>query len=70
MILIVGPLTADRAFSALAVINLLGRPMQVIPKCITMLTDAMVSINRIEGIIFEGEKYNPLLFSLPRFIII
>jgi ABC-type multidrug transport system fused ATPase/permease subunit len=58
-----GALTSDRAFSALAVISILGRPMQVIPTSLSMLVDSMVSIDRIESIIVECEKYNCAIFA-------
>jgi len=54
-------ISAGNAFSALAVINILGRPLQVLPKCVSLLTDALVSCQRIESIIFEGRKYDKTL---------
>lgn len=57
---------ADRAFAALAVINVIGRPIQVLPKCITLLSDVIVSCNRIEAIMAEATKYEPNLFDAAR----
>ena len=39
------------------------RPLQVIPKSITIFTDALVSLDRIEAIICEAEKYDKDLFT-------
>lgn len=44
-------LTADRMFSALAVINVLGRPIKVIPKCIALLTEVNVSLERLASVV-------------------
>ena len=43
------------------------RPLQVLPKSITIFTDALVSLERIESLIFEAEKYDKNLFSLNKF---
>lgn len=56
------PLTSDRAFAALALIATLGRPMQVLPLCVSMLVDARISGERIESIVREALKYQPDLF--------
>jgi len=56
-------LTSDRAFASLAVINIMGRPMQVIPTSVNMLVDALVSLNRIESAIHEAIKFKPSLFK-------
>ena len=39
------------------------RPLQVIPKSITIFTDALVSLDRIQAIICEAEKYDKDLFA-------
>ena len=57
------PLTPDRAFASLAIINILGRPMQVIPSSVNIFVDAMVSLERIESLVLECEKYDPSLFT-------
>lgn len=57
------PLTADRAFAALAIIGILGRPMQVIPTSVTMLSDALVSLRRIEDIVNQARMFNPTLLT-------
>lgn len=56
-------LTADRAFSALAVINIIGRPMQLIPKCITLWSEARVSCARIEALVRDGQRLDSSLLS-------
>jgi len=56
-------LTSDRAFASLAIINILGRPMQVIPTSVSLFTEALVSLERIESIMFEAMKYKPLLYD-------
>lgn len=56
------PLDPSVAFAALALIGVLGRPMQVIPTSVTILVDAMVSLDRIEAIVSEAEKHSPTLF--------
>ena len=47
-------LAADRAFAAIAVIGVIGRPMRVIPKTITLLSDAQVSCARIESLMLAA----------------
>jgi ABC-type multidrug transport system fused ATPase/permease subunit len=39
------------------------RPLQVIPNSITIFTDALVSLDRIEALLFEAEKFEKNLFS-------
>lgn len=56
---------ADNAFAALAIISILGRPMKVIPKCVSMLNDARVACQRIESLIDEAQKYHPQLLLTP-----
>ena len=43
------------------------RPLQVLPKSITLFTDALVSLERIESLVFEAEKYDKNLFSCNKF---
>jgi ABC-type multidrug transport system fused ATPase/permease subunit len=57
------PLTSDRAFASLAIINILGRPMQVIPTSVSLVVEALVSLERIESVILEAMKYEPLLYD-------
>ena len=57
------PLTADRAFAAIAVIGVIGRPMRVIPKSITLLSDAQVSCGRIESLMMDALRFQPDLFD-------
>ena len=38
--------------------GIIGRPIQVIPKCISLYSEAMVSMERIESLINEGRKCN------------
>lgn len=48
-------LSAEQAFTSLALISLLGRPVKVLPKCVTMLSEAMVSMGRIQRLLDEAE---------------
>lgn len=57
------PLTADKAFAALAVINVLGRPMQVIPNSVSKYSNACVSVARLERMIYDALEFNSTLFS-------
>lgn len=57
------PLTADKAFAALAVINILGRPMQVIPNSVSKYSNAVVSIARLERLLYDALEANSALFS-------
>lgn len=52
-------LTADMVFSSLAIINVLGRPIFVIPKCISLLSEAQVSLGRIESVVRENPEFYP-----------
>ena len=53
-------ISADRIFAALAVINMLGRPLQVLPKCVSLYTDAVVSCERMQSLINEAEQYGDI----------
>lgn len=55
--------SADRIFTALSVINLLARPLQVLPKCVSLYSDACISCERIQSLINEAEKYEDI-FSI------
>ena len=52
---------ADTAFSSLVIIGIIGRPMKLIPKCISLLADARVSCVRIEELISQGEAFGSSL---------
>jgi ATP-binding cassette, subfamily C (CFTR/MRP), member 1 len=56
-------LTADRVFTSLSLINIINRPLQVIPKCISMLSDAIVSCDRIETLLVTALSFNPRLLD-------
>jgi ABC-type multidrug transport system fused ATPase/permease subunit len=51
----VPPLTADRAFTAIALLGQLSHPFKVMPKAIQLLADANVSVGRIQGMVDETE---------------
>lgn len=44
------PLTADVAFTALALFNLLGQPFAVLPKTISILADLKVTLARLDAL--------------------
>lgn len=48
---------ADQAFSSLVIIGIIGRPMKLIPKCISLLADARVSCARIEDLMSQAEAF-------------
>ena len=55
--------SADRIFAALSIIGILARPLQVLPKCVSLYADAVVSCERIQSLINEAEKYEDI-FSI------
>ena len=48
-------LSAEQAFTSLALISLLGRPVKVLPKCVNMLSEAMVSLGRVKRLLDEAD---------------
>jgi ATP-binding cassette, subfamily C (CFTR/MRP), member 1 len=48
-------LDAPKVFATLSVINIMGRPINVIPKCISLFSGCLVSLKRIEDIIRLGD---------------
>lgn len=57
------PLSAERAFTALAAISILQRPMQVLPKCVSLYNSTVVSCNRIEGLLYDALEFDSGLFD-------
>ena len=58
-------LSAEQAFTALSLVNLLGRPVKVLPKCVTMLSEVIVSMRRIQRLVDEAEQSSLSSFSAP-----
>lgn len=59
------PLTAETAFTALAIFNLLRNPLEALPDMIVQILSALVSVRRIDAYLREPEtmKYEQLLPS-------
>eukprot|EP01041_Mallomonas_annulata_P010575 gene10575-22068_t len=45
-------------FAALAVINIIGRPMALIPKSVSLYSEGMIALHRIESFINDTEKFS------------
>ncbi|CAM9118953.1 unnamed protein product [Discosporangium mesarthrocarpum] len=54
-------LTAETAFTALALFNTVSHPFHVMPKAIQLLADAKVAIKRLEGYLLVGETRSNIL---------
>jgi ABC-type multidrug transport system fused ATPase/permease subunit len=50
-----GSLDAPKVFATLSLINIMGRPIMVIPKCISLYSGCLVSLARLESILRLGE---------------
>lgn len=50
-------LDAAKVFATLSLINIMGRPISVIPKSISLLSGCLVSLKRIEDLIRLSEEY-------------
>jgi ATP-binding cassette subfamily C (CFTR/MRP) protein 1 len=60
------PLSTDIVFPALALFNLLGFPLAVIPMVITAMIEASVAINRLESYLKAPELQSDAVTRLPR----
>lgn len=49
-------ISAEHAFTSLTLISALGRPMKVLPKCISMYSDTLVAMQRIDKLLLHSEK--------------
>ncbi|PWZ03754.1 hypothetical protein BCV70DRAFT_204462 [Testicularia cyperi] len=59
------PLTAEKAFTALALFNTLRNPLDALPDMIVQVLNSLVSVRRIDGYLREEEtqKYQQLLHN-------
>lgn len=58
-------LSADQAFTALALFNLLGHPFRVLPKSISLLSELKVTVGRLENFFQLKDKKVLLLVAAP-----
>jgi ABC-type bacteriocin/lantibiotic exporter with double-glycine peptidase domain len=54
-----GSLDAPKVFATLSLINIMGRPIMVIPKCTSLYSGVLVSLTRLEDLLRSGDGVDP-----------
>ncbi|KAE8150783.1 P-loop containing nucleoside triphosphate hydrolase protein [Aspergillus avenaceus] len=58
-----GSITAEEAFSSLALFNCLRKPLNILPMVVSQLTDAWVSIQRIEAFLLTSDHQETVVWD-------